>query len=153
MLEDAGTAISCNDENPELEEPAGFEDQAQFVHWVGEARGFAAAYFAALAAGRDLGSTRDIAVVGYPIVTVPLGSPPDNHRLCVAGNGVPALGVPFGPSFLGTAFSDFQLISFGFAYEEKTQTRLARKALKYVELEEILAQWATNFAQSGHVPS
>jgi hypothetical protein len=32
MLEGAGTAISCNDDNPELEEPAGFEDQAQFVH-------------------------------------------------------------------------------------------------------------------------
>jgi amidase len=40
----------------------------------------------------------------------------------------PAPGVPFGLSFLGTAFSDFELISFGFAYEQKTQTRLARKA-------------------------
>lgn len=40
----------------------------------------------------------------------------------------PAPGVPFGLSFLGTAFSDFELISFGFAYEQKTQTRLMRKA-------------------------
>jgi amidase len=40
----------------------------------------------------------------------------------------PAPGVPFGLSFLGTAFSDFELIGFGFAYEQKTQTRLARKA-------------------------
>jgi amidase len=36
--------------------------------------------------------------------------------------------VPFGLSFLGTAFSDFELIGFGYAYEQKTQTRLSRKA-------------------------
>jgi amidase len=36
--------------------------------------------------------------------------------------------VPFGLSFIGTAFSDFELIGFGFAYEQRTQTRLARKA-------------------------
>jgi amidase len=36
--------------------------------------------------------------------------------------------MPFGLSFLGTAFSDFDLISFGFAYEQETQTRLAKKA-------------------------
>lgn len=40
----------------------------------------------------------------------------------------PAPGVPFGLSFLGTAFSEFQLVGFAFAYEQKTQTRLARKA-------------------------
>ncbi|KAJ7120183.1 hypothetical protein C8R44DRAFT_877633 [Mycena epipterygia] len=32
----------------------------------------------------------------------------------------PAPGVPFGLSFLGTGFSDFDLISLGYAYEQKT---------------------------------
>ena len=40
----------------------------------------------------------------------------------------PAPGVPFGLSFLGTAFSEFTLVGLAFAYEQKTQTRLARKA-------------------------
>lgn len=40
----------------------------------------------------------------------------------------PAPGVPFGLSFLGTAFSEFDLISFAYAYKQATQTRLARKA-------------------------
>lgn len=40
----------------------------------------------------------------------------------------PAPGVPFGLAFVGTAWSDFDLIGFGFAYEQQTQTRLKRKA-------------------------
>jgi len=41
----------------------------------------------------------------------------------------PAPGVPIGLAFIGTAFSDFNLIGFGFAYEQRTCTRLARKAI------------------------
>jgi amidase len=40
----------------------------------------------------------------------------------------PAPGVPFGLTFIGTAFSESTLIGFGYAYEQKTQTRLSRKA-------------------------
>ncbi len=40
----------------------------------------------------------------------------------------PALGVPFGLSFLGTAFSDFDLVGFAYAYEQNTMTRLERRA-------------------------
>ncbi|KAJ7481931.1 amidase signature enzyme [Mycena latifolia] len=145
--------IKFDDANPELEEPAGFEDQSELIRSEAT-NGFDAAYFAALAADHDLGSTRGIdfvlkkfnldalvlpapgfttspaAVVGYPIVTVPLGFFPDNVTIGSAGPETvyPAPGVPFGLSFLGTAFSDFELISFGFAYEQKTQTRLARLA-------------------------
>ncbi|KAJ7172945.1 amidase signature enzyme [Mycena crocata] len=145
--------IKFDDDNPELEEPAGFEDQGILIESEAT-NGFDAAYFAALAADHDLGSTRGIdfvlkkfnldalvlpapgfttspaAVVGYPIVTVPLGFLPDNVTIGSAGPETvyPAPGVPFGLSFLGTAFSDFELIGFGYAYEQKTQTRLARKA-------------------------
>ncbi|KAJ7922254.1 amidase signature enzyme [Mycena leptocephala] len=145
--------IKFDDDNPTLEEPAGFEDQSQFIQ-AEATNGFDAEYFAALTADRDLGSTQGIdfvlkkfnldalvlpapgfttspaAVVGYPIVTVPLGFFPENVTIGSAGPETvyPAPGVPFGLSFLGTAFSDFELIGFGFAYEQKTQTRLARKA-------------------------
>ena len=65
------------------------------------------------------------------VYLVPLGFYPDNVNIGSAGplTVYPAPGVPIGLSFLGTAFSDFDLISFGFAYEQKTQTRLARKAI------------------------
>jgi amidase len=61
---------------------------------------------------------------------VPLGFYPANVTIGSAGplTVYPAPGVPIGLSFLGTAFSEFDLISFAFAYEQKTQTRLARKA-------------------------
>jgi amidase len=44
------------------------------------------------------------------------------------GTVYPAPGVPFGLTFIGTAFSESTLIGFGYAYEQKTQTRLSRKA-------------------------
>ncbi|KAJ7714153.1 amidase signature enzyme [Mycena metata] len=143
--------IKFDDDNPALEEPANFTDQLIAAEATD---GFDAAYFAALAADHELGSTQGIdfvlkkfnldalvlpapgfttapaAVVGYPIVTVPLGFFPDNVTIGSAGPETvyPAPGVPFGLSFLGTAFSDFELVGFGFAYEQKTQTRLARLA-------------------------
>ena len=63
-------------------------------------------------------------------LTVPLGFYPENVTIGLAGPETvyPAPGVPFGLSFLGTAFSEFDLVSFAYAYEQKTQTRLARKA-------------------------
>ena len=71
-----------------------------------------------------------MAIAGYPIVTLPLGFYPDNVTIQRAGplTVYPAPGVPYGLSFLGTAFDEFSLISFAFAYEQKTKTRLARKA-------------------------
>ncbi|KAJ7432102.1 amidase signature enzyme [Mycena galericulata] len=145
--------IRFNDENPTLEKPEGFEDQSRWI--PSEATdGFDAEYFAALAAKHDLGTTRGIdhvlkefnldalvlpapgitstpsAIVGYPIVTVPLGFFPENVTIKPEGPETvyPAPGVPFGLSFFGAAYSDFDLIGFAFAYEQKTQTRLMRLA-------------------------
>lgn len=61
---------------------------------------------------------------------VPLGFFPENVTIHKVGPQTvfPAPGVPFGLSFLGTAFSDFDLIGFGYAYEQSTGTRLGRKA-------------------------
>ena len=63
-------------------------------------------------------------------MTVPLGFYPDNVTIALAGPETvyPAPGVPLGLSFLGTAFSEFELIGFAYAYEQHTRTRLQRKA-------------------------
>lgn len=111
-------------------------------------------------------TTVPAAIAGYPIVTgttnvkltvlatltfyfcsvsVPLGFYPENVTIGLAGPETvyPAPGVPIGLSFLGTAFSEFSLIGFAFAYEQKTQTRLARKAfleaIPTTQLKDILA--------------
>ena len=62
--------------------------------------------------------------------SVPLGFFPENVTIRSAGplTIYPAPGAPFGLSFLGTAFSEFSLVGLAFAYEQETQTRLARKA-------------------------
>ncbi|ESK92746.1 glutamyl-trna amidotransferase subunit a [Moniliophthora roreri MCA 2997] len=145
--------IAFNDANPELEEPVNFTDQSELI--AAEATvGFDSNYTQALAFNHELGRTRGIdaalqehnldalvlpatgltttpaAIAGYPIVTVPLGFFPDNVTIESAGplTVYPAPGVPFGLSFFGTAFSEFDLVGFAFAYEQKTKTRLARKA-------------------------
>ncbi|KAI0826093.1 amidase signature enzyme [Irpex lacteus] len=145
--------IAFNDANAALEEPPRFEDQSELIESQATT-GMNATYFQALAFDKDLGATRGIdsalkqfdldalilpapgfttvpaAIAGYPIVTVPLGFYPENVTIALAGPETvyPAPGVPFGLSFLGTAFSEFELIGLAFAYEQKTKTRLARKA-------------------------
>ncbi|KAI0062507.1 amidase signature enzyme [Artomyces pyxidatus] len=131
--------------------PPFYADQSQFL--AAENTTVDAAYFTALAADKDLGQTRGIdgtlkkfnldailiptdgftstpaAVAGYPVVTVPLGFQPDNVTATPADpvieNGP---GFPFGISFMGTAFSEFSLITYAFAYEQATHTRLKRLA-------------------------
>ena len=71
------------------------------------------------------------AIVGYPIVTVPMGFYPANVTIQSAGPETvyPAPGIPFGISFFASKFSEFKLISIAFAYEQATQVRLQRKAM------------------------
>lgn len=145
--------IQFNDNNAQLEKPPRYEDQSIFLR-ARSIEGMNSTYYALLATNKDLGATRGIDaalkahnldalvlpapgfttvpadIAGYPIVTVPLGFYPSNVTIGLAGPETvyPAPGVPFGLSFLGTAFSEMELISFAFAYEQKTQTRLKRKA-------------------------
>jgi hypothetical protein len=67
---------------------------------------------------------------GYPIVTVPLGFFPNGTAVESAGPNTvwPVPGGPFGLSFLGTAFSEYDLVGFAYAYEQATHTRLERRA-------------------------
>lgn len=145
--------IQFDNDYPTLEEPQGYTDQSILI--ASEATtGFNAAYYAALAADYYMGRTDGIdaalqmydldalllpasgftttppAIAGYPIVTVPLGFYPQNVTIGLAGPETvyPAPGVPLGLSFLGTAYSEFDLVSYAYAYEQATHTRLARRA-------------------------
>ncbi|KDR73359.1 hypothetical protein GALMADRAFT_101041 [Galerina marginata CBS 339.88] len=79
------------------------------------------------AAGR---AGRAAAIAGYPIVCVPLGFHPESMTVPPAEPIIKdkAPGLPHGLSFIGTAFSEFKLISYAYAYEQKSQTRLKRLA-------------------------
>ncbi|KAH9925030.1 amidase signature enzyme [Epithele typhae] len=130
--------------------PPFWDDQSQFI--TSESTTVNQTFFDALAADRDLGATRGIdaalaahrldalilptdvsstpaAIVGYPIVTVPLGFfPPDTPLAPAEPTREGGPNRPFGLSFLGTAFSEFGLVGMAFAYEQATHTRLAVRA-------------------------
>lgn len=63
------------------------------------------------------------------MLVVPLGFQPDNVTVSPANPTIAnAPGIPFGISFMGTAFSEFKLVGFAFAYEQATHNRLKRLA-------------------------
>lgn len=145
--------IAFNDANPQLEEPTNYTDQSVLIE-AETTDDFNSTYYQALAFDHDLGRTRGIdaalqkynldalvlpasgyaavpaAIAGYPIITVPLGFYPDNTTAQSTGPATfyPAPGVPFGLSFLGTAYSEYNLIGYAFAYEQETMTRSQRRA-------------------------
>ncbi|KAI0366541.1 amidase signature enzyme [Pilatotrama ljubarskyi] len=126
--------------------PPFWTDQSEFIS--SENTTVNQAFFDAVAADKDLGATRGIdatlkefnldallmpssvapgpaAIAGYPIITVPLGFLPPNTTLAPAQpTRSSGPNQPFGIAFMGTAFSEFHLISFAFAYEQATHNRL-----------------------------
>ncbi|KAH7910400.1 amidase signature domain-containing protein [Hygrophoropsis aurantiaca] len=154
-VKDLADLISFNSSHADLELiPPYHDDQSEFI--TSDKTTVDEAYHAALAEDLDLGRTRGIdatlkrynldaillptdcaskppAIAGYPVVTVPLGFQPEGieprPRAPPLTNLVEvAPGVPFGISFLGTAYSEFQLIGYAYAFEQATKTRLVRKA-------------------------
>jgi len=66
------------------------------------------------------------ALVGTPVITVPLGFYPANTTVKKNRRGdLVATGpnIPFGLSFLGPAWSEATLISFAYAFEQRTRVR------------------------------
>ncbi|KAL2021643.1 hypothetical protein VTK56DRAFT_6996 [Thermocarpiscus australiensis] len=66
------------------------------------------------------------AVLGAPVVTVPLGRYPDGTPVEMNGFGnlvARAPNVPFGISFLGARFSEERLIGMAYAFEQRTRVR------------------------------
>ncbi|KIJ33549.1 hypothetical protein M422DRAFT_183207 [Sphaerobolus stellatus SS14] len=145
--------IAFNNANPEKELFPPYNDQSRLTS--AESRnGKDEVYWAAVANNHDLGRTRGIdavlkeysldalvlptlgfsstpaAIAGYPIVTVPLGFYPDNVTIKSVGPDTfyPAPGLPFGLSFFGTAYSEFQLIGMAYGFEQATHVRMMRMA-------------------------
>lgn len=66
------------------------------------------------------------ALVGSPVVTVPMGFYPADWNVTMNGFGnLVASGpnIPFGMSFMGPKFSEADLIGFAYAYEQRTMHR------------------------------
>ncbi|KAG2366490.1 amidase signature domain-containing protein [Suillus spraguei] len=146
--------IEFNEKRANLDLPPPFyKDQSQFIQ--SEATQVDDAYFAALAEDFDLGRTRGIdailaqfnldaiilptdglapgpaAIAGYPLISVPLGFQPDDVELLPATPSsvyTQAPGLPFGLALMGTAYSEFKLIGYAYAFEQATHVRLKRRA-------------------------
>ena len=73
--------------------------------------------------------TKPPALAGYPIITVPMGFQPDYVEQSSA-EPVSTIrpGMPFGLAFVGPAWSEFELIGYAYAFEQKSKARLRRKA-------------------------
>ncbi|KAI0634576.1 amidase signature enzyme [Trametes polyzona] len=130
--------------------PPFYTDQSEFIS--SENTTVNQAFFDAVAADEDLGATRGIdgtlqafkldalllpsavapgpaAIAGFPIITVPLGFLPPNTTLAPAQpTRSSGPNQPFGIAFMGSAFSEFDLIKFAFAYEQATHNRLKQLA-------------------------
>ncbi|OAX42252.1 amidase signature enzyme [Rhizopogon vinicolor AM-OR11-026] len=133
--------------------PPYHDDQSRFI--AAEATEKDDAFYAALAEDFDLGRTRGIdatlqkfrldaiilptdgvasepaAIAAYPIISVPLGFQSDTVEVSPnppAPLHTQAPGLPFGIAFIGTAYSEFNLIGFAYAFEQATHARLKRRA-------------------------
>jgi amidase len=84
----------------------------------------------------------------FPNDTVPVWNGPETMW--------PVPGGPFGLSFIGTAWTEFDLIGFAYAYEQKTRTRLQRKAyaeaVPKTQLVNTMGKQTANAMCTTHVP-
>ncbi|THV47294.1 hypothetical protein BGAL_0321g00090 [Botrytis galanthina] len=65
------------------------------------------------------------AVVGAPIISVPMGAMPSDQPIVSDADGLVSAGpnIPFGFSFLGARFTDAKLIGLAYAFEQITMKR------------------------------
>jgi amidase len=81
------------------------------------------------------------ALLGNPVVTVPLGFYPENTTVTTNQRGdlnMTGPNLPFGLSFLGPKFSEELLIGLAYAFEQRTMVR--QKVLPYLQPTTELAQ-------------
>ncbi|KAL5638925.1 hypothetical protein ACGC1H_003328 [Rhizoctonia solani] len=150
--------LTFNNAYRDLEEPDGYADQSAMIfaestegynttyhevlrqnHLLARDRGIDAVLkihrLDALLLPSNLNTTLPAAIAGYPMVTVPLGFHPEAtkpfpetqlpHQVLY-----PTPGMPFGLSFVGTAYTEPSLVGFAYAYEQDTHTRFERRAYK-----------------------
>ncbi|KAF9224856.1 amidase signature enzyme [Gyrodon lividus] len=162
--------IKFNLEHAEVElPPPYYKDQSQLV--ASEASEIDNTYYEALAENRELGCTRGIdaaleayqldalilptdsyatkatGISGYPIISVPLGHYPSETQSSPS-DPAPlyhrAPNMPFGIAFIGSAYSEFELISLAYAFEQATNARLQGKAYPLatpeIQLKHVISQ-------------
>ncbi|KAJ4377758.1 hypothetical protein N0V83_000588 [Neocucurbitaria cava] len=74
------------------------------------------------------------AIIGGPVITVPLGAFPSNTTVVTNRRGdlnATAPNIPFGLAFAGALWSEADLIGFAYAYEQRTNVR--KKVHPYIE--------------------
>ncbi|KAF7893633.1 uncharacterized protein EAF02_001171 [Botrytis sinoallii] len=73
----------------------------------------------------SLFSSNWAAVVGAPIISVPMGAMPSDQPIVSDADGLVSAGpnIPFGFSFLGARFTDAKLIGLAYAFEQITMKR------------------------------
>lgn len=72
------------------------------------------------------------AVVGSPVLTVPMGAYPNGTAIVKDERGVlvdVAPGIPFGVAFAGKKWSEEKLVGFAYAYEQRTHWRYRLKPI------------------------
>ncbi|KZP00704.1 amidase signature enzyme [Calocera viscosa TUFC12733] len=169
--------IKWNEDHAELELPENYTSQSSLIA-AQETTGFNASYYQMLhedyRMGRENGidyalkaynldalllpstgrTTQAPAIAGYPIITVPLGFYPANVTIKSTGpvTVYPAPGVPFGLSFLGTAYSEYTLMGFAYAFEQKTMTRLTGKpyAIPQTQLADFVTSGSSRSRRAMH---
>jgi amidase len=75
--------------------------------------------------------TQRLTLDQYYLFVVPLGFQPDTIEVLPAEPSplhTQAPGLPFGLAFVGTAYTEFDLIGYAYAFEQATHARLKRKA-------------------------
>ncbi|KAF2202801.1 amidase [Delitschia confertaspora ATCC 74209] len=83
------------------------------------------------------------AIVGAPIVTVPLGAFPHNTTVVANSRGnlnATAPNIPFGIAFAGKHWSEAELIGFAYAFEQRTMVRgkISPHVVPVTELSDVL---------------
>jgi amidase len=85
------------------------------------------------------------AIIGAPVVTVPLGAYPANTTVVPNSRGnlnATAPNIPFGIAFAGARWSEAELIGYAYAFEQRTKVRQTIKPYiaPTTELEDVLAR-------------
>ncbi|KAJ4483046.1 amidase signature enzyme [Lentinula edodes] len=129
--------IQFNIDHAELELPEGYSNQGILIDSEAT-NGRDEAYGKALARNLELGATRgiDAALKEYKLDALVLPARDTTTPAAIAGYptydgniAYPAPGMPFGLSFIGTAFDEYALIGMAYAFEQKTKVRTSRRAI------------------------
>lgn len=119
------TDLAFNFTNDSPEAWAAYQED-QFIGGIGGILGALANYSLDAVVMPTRSAAGISAIIGGPVVTVPLGAYPANTTVVKNGRGTlnaTAPNIPFGIAFAGAHFSEADLIGYAYAYEQRTMVR------------------------------